>query len=387
MFEETLEETIIKQNLRGGLTHINDKCFEFFEFLESKIGSLLSFDSLMKKRENLFEFALDSLQNDKDILNHFIELYCVTRTTVEENEEDTSDDNIVLDVVRNTLTETVCNLENILKFSLNLFLKAAVAQFRKNYLNVLKIEKSKALRTKIMKQAQKKTKPININDIHEDKSKGKEISKLKLTALAMEDHEFYSKFTKQELKDMDKLYGLSFNTNKTLRNNGETVLKAILENKPQSLVTTEVMNDDVSSKSVSSEKNKDQLMQPTQSPCQQSFTAELQPDPVQIETEKSDDKPCRQQKKRSKSTYSKGGKGKSVSCRRKKRKVTLKECNRDEERVFCSVCGKFTQDNEDCICCDECDSWYHRCCVGLEDEKLWDDLTSEDSKYSCPLCS
>lgn len=185
MFEETLEETIIKQNLRGGLTHINDKCFEFFEFLESKIRSLLSFDSLMKKRENLFEFALDSLQNDKDILNHFIERYCITKTTVEDNEEDTSDDNIVLDVVRNTLTETVCNLENILKFSLNLFLKAAVAQFRKNYLSVLKIEKSKALRTKIMKQAQKKTKPININDIHEDKSKGKEISKLKLTALAI----------------------------------------------------------------------------------------------------------------------------------------------------------------------------------------------------------
>ena len=122
---------------------------------------------------------------------------------------------------------------------------------------------------------------------------------------------------------MDKLYGLSFNTNKTLRNNGETVLKAILEKKPQSLVTTEVMNDDVSSKSVSSEKNKDQLMQPTQSPCQQSFTAELQPDPVQIETEKSYDKPCRQQKKRSKSTYSKGGKGKSVSCRRKKKESDI----------------------------------------------------------------
>lgn len=377
VYEETLDETILKQNIRGSLTHINDKCFEFFEFLEKKIRHLLSFENLMIHGQDLFQFSLSCLHDDLSILQEFVNLYCYTRTAVEHDEEDIGEDDVVRDVVENRLTETVCNLEIILKFFSNLFLKVAVSQFRKNYLNVLKIEKGKALRKKVMKHGQKKNKPITVQEIQEDKSEGKEISQLKLKALALEDHQFYKKFTKQELKDIGKLYGLSFSTKKTVMDIGEAILKVILDSHQKSGTTSKELSDaDVSSESVFPEEN----MPCPKSPIQPSTAAASHPDPVEKERGKNILKTRPQRKKRRANTYSRG--------RKKKRKTAAEEdCEKSDETAFCAVCGKLCQDDQECICCDDCDSWYHRCCVGLEDEKIWKHLTSEETKYSCPLCS
>jgi hypothetical protein len=375
-FEETLEETTIKQNIRGSLTHINDKCFEFFEFVEKKIRFLLSSVNLMIHSQNLFQFSMDSLNKDPSILQDFINLYCYTRPAVEPEEESTLDDMIVKDVVENKVTETVCELENILNFFLNLFLKVAVSQFRKNYMNALKVEKSQALRKKIMKQGRKRNKPITVHEIQEDKSGGKEISKLRLKALAMEDHQFYKKFTKQELRDIGKLYELSFSTKKTVMEIGETILKVILDSNQESAITLNESSDAVvPSQSLPPEK----AIPPSKSLSKPPSTAASQSYPVRKGRRKGAPKSRDHMKRTKTKTYSKG--------RKRKTNPEEEDSEKSDETAFCSMCGKLSQDDQDCICCDECDSWYHRSCVGLEDEKLWAELTSEDSKYSCPLCS
>ena len=62
---------------------------------------------------------------------------------------------------------------------------------------------------------------------------------------------------------------------------------------------------------------------------------------------------------------------------------------KDEEKTendACGICNKKYKSSEDWICCDECLVWYHRGCVGLEDESLWEEVSTEEKRYLCPMC-
>ena len=52
----------------------------------------------------------------------------------------------------------------------------------------------------------------------------------------------------------------------------------------------------------------------------------------------------------------------------------------------CGVCGKPEKPEEDWICCDMCCLWYHRECVGLENNDDWLYSSDPDAIYTCPMC-
>lgn len=62
---------------------------------------------------------------------------------------------------------------------------------------------------------------------------------------------------------------------------------------------------------------------------------------------------------------------------------------KDEEKTendACGICNKKYKSGEDWICCDECLVRYHSGCVGLEDESLWEEVSTEEKIYLCPMC-
>ncbi|CAC5417702.1 unnamed protein product [Mytilus coruscus] len=87
---------------------------------------------------------------------------------------------------------------------------------------------------------------------------------------------------------------------------------------------------------------------------------------------------------RKQTSKTKGRQGKRGRGRKLKQTTPLSDSS-DEN---CGICGKPEKSEEDWICCDICSIWYHRDCVGLEDETSWltettiDDIEEPDAtKY------
>ncbi|KAI9323452.1 hypothetical protein BX666DRAFT_61298 [Dichotomocladium elegans] len=49
-----------------------------------------------------------------------------------------------------------------------------------------------------------------------------------------------------------------------------------------------------------------------------------------------------------------------------------------KENIHC-ICGNVSQNGQTLVCCQTCQSWLHRSCVGLKDK-------GDDAKYTCPRC-
>ncbi|CAC5426471.1 unnamed protein product [Mytilus coruscus] len=88
-------------------------------------------------------------------------------------------------------------------------------------------------------------------------------------------------------------------------------------------------------------------------------------------------KTTRQQTSKTKGRQGKRGRG------RKLKQTTPLSDSSDEN---CGICGKPEKSEEDWICCDICSIWYHRDCVGLEDETSWLTCSNPDAVYTCPMC-
>lgn len=193
----------------------------------------------MDHHRNLFQVILNQLSENTSLLETFIKLYCFTRPAIEIDHEEESDAAAIIFETSGLLTDTVCNLEDIFNYISNLFLKVAVAQFRKDYLNTLKVKKGKALRKKIMEKGNKgKDRGINMKLISEDKSDNKIVSHLRLKAEVLENKFFYKNFTKKELQEVGKLYGLSLPSKKTVAEIGDELRKTISECSYMSIPTT-----------------------------------------------------------------------------------------------------------------------------------------------------
>lgn len=121
------------------MTNIHDKIFEFFESLELKVRTLLSYENLQKHRKDLYKFAQNELLSDTALLKEFCMKYCYVRTAVPTDKEDEDDFNIVLEVGEKLVNACV-HLEYILKFTVNLFLSVCISQFRKDYLTAIRRE-------------------------------------------------------------------------------------------------------------------------------------------------------------------------------------------------------------------------------------------------------
>lgn len=70
-YQETLQETARKQNMREGLTNINDEVFEFFLFLQKEIEQIMTYTTLMEQNKHLFKYVSESLLEKRIILEMF----------------------------------------------------------------------------------------------------------------------------------------------------------------------------------------------------------------------------------------------------------------------------------------------------------------------------
>jgi hypothetical protein len=74
-FPETLGDIERKQNTGGGLTHVTDNVFLFYEALESERRKLHSLDRLAEVGESLFEDTIEKLRYQDSIHESFMEIF------------------------------------------------------------------------------------------------------------------------------------------------------------------------------------------------------------------------------------------------------------------------------------------------------------------------
>ena len=157
---DSLDETKRKQNKSESLCNITDSSFNVFIQLEVDCRRYLTYETLNEQRSGTCNYVENILQNDKKHQKNFIRsivlVFCEEHGIVESE----------TDFAQTDFCDS-CKLCDILKpifeSMVSLFLKVTVAQFRRDFLSALKVEKSKALRKKVVERQKSKTKPLDMN--------------------------------------------------------------------------------------------------------------------------------------------------------------------------------------------------------------------------------
>lgn len=102
---------------------------------------------------------------------------------------------------------TCCeNFVELYHLVVQLFLKVAFSQFRRDFPSFLKKEKGKALRKKVMEKSRKTVKTFNMQFLKDDKSQEKISSHLRLKSEVVMNEKFLLSFTKKDLLLLCQMY-------------------------------------------------------------------------------------------------------------------------------------------------------------------------------------
>ncbi|CAC5370345.1 unnamed protein product [Mytilus coruscus] len=173
---EGLFEIQRKQNKSEGLCNITDCCFNFFLQLEEQCRQLLTYESLLENRSEMYiaveKTLLEWTEYKKSFFNLPREIFCKEHGIME-SELDCSN-----------YCDSKCKICDIMKTlyhnMVTLFVKVSMAQFRRDYLSALKVDKGKALRKKVMEKSKAKTKQLDSNFLQADDSENKHAFHLRL---------------------------------------------------------------------------------------------------------------------------------------------------------------------------------------------------------------
>jgi hypothetical protein len=127
---KSLEETSWRQNVSSGLTNISDETFNFFTLLELQTRGHLTEKSLLQHKSEFFSVLEKTVLDDPDLIASFATLFKADIQTGHENPESCQ------------LCETcdICrSVRELFKSFVSLFVKVSVSQFRKDFLEGLKI--------------------------------------------------------------------------------------------------------------------------------------------------------------------------------------------------------------------------------------------------------
>jgi hypothetical protein len=223
---DTLEETSHRQNICESLTNISDTVFEFFTILEATSRKCLTYETLMNESKHIYKYTIENLLSDSNLFECFVKKCCNHQTLdIEASQNDDVDILNICDNLVRTCESALLLYEKIIQ----LFTAVNFSQFRKDYLRVIKREKSKALRKRVLDRKDKKDADfLPFNSIIEDKSQGKKISHLKLKAVALQDSTFYMTYKKAELVQILNAYGQVISTKATKAELGEKLYNYLL---------------------------------------------------------------------------------------------------------------------------------------------------------------
>ena len=425
---ESLLETKRKQNKTEGLCNITDQCYNFFIQIEQNCRQLLTYESLQENRAEFYNFVEKSLLDKDANIETFLALFqnfIYEEHGIPQSEELNTthlcaSDCQLCTIIRTLFDKMIC-----------LFVKVSVAQFRRDFLSALKVEKSKALRKKVTEKLEKsKSKQIDMNFLKFDKSENKQAFHLRLKSdILQETVSLDKQFKKNELASLCLAYNIKIAKNRKKCDFIEQLSKKVLTcdsmPNPQVFVSTSSATEHIQvSENVATERIVHDDAQPGPSAPLQ--LEDQQPGPSSVH-EPDSEQPAHSTQEESQSTrgdavqqsdvesdpdftpeakgkrttrtkstktmktkhtvskkvkkgMKKGAKGKGKG----KGKKSSKQEESDDEN--CPVCYHAYTEGEDMICCDNCQLWYHRNCAKLDDASDWEYYTVDDNDYFCPLC-
>ena len=204
---ESLVETKRKQNISEGLCNITDSCFDFFMKLEEQCRYLQSFEYLYTFRTDMYVEIEKTLLENNDLFKQFINIIGISNTFYLEHETGQSEIGEV------TLCDSLCtlceNINSLLKSIICLFVKVSMSQFRRDFLSDLKVEKSKALRKKVLEKSKTKSKHLDLEFLQKDDSENKQAFHLRLKSELLQGLEVLDKqFKKADLIKLCHAYDI-----------------------------------------------------------------------------------------------------------------------------------------------------------------------------------
>ena len=183
--KDTLSVTMEKQNLRLGLTHITDDCYEFFHRLCSKSLDIHNMQSLHQHGENLHGISLAQMLSDMELFEDFYMMFC---TELPYHHR--------IEIIVHSLFSAVVKL----------FLATLTDQLRKDFLGATATEKKAAHRKQILKRKQS----LNFDVVIDDNSHMKSISHNLLIEFIKQNSSLPGSFTKANLQVLCLAYNIAY---------------------------------------------------------------------------------------------------------------------------------------------------------------------------------
>ena len=226
-----------------------------------------------------------------------------------------------------------------------------------------------------MKKTKAKEKTFNIKFLNQDISKDRKVSHHRLKSEILNASTFEPLFTKNEIIQIGKAYGLTLS---------RSLKKSVMvENLAEKLESMQNMPyPEKLRKSPAAETSTDTPSTSTGGTTDTSSTSTGgTTDTPSTSTGGTTDTP---------STSTAAPKGKKATTKRKgrgKRKGEGKRKKKGETDLErCGICRRAEEENEEWINCDNCETWFHRNCVEICDE-LWEMYIMEDEPFICAECN
>ena len=225
-----------------------------------------------------------------------------------------------------------------------------------------------------MKKTKAKEKTFNIKFLNQDISKDRKVSHHRLKSEILNASTFEPLFTKNEIIQIGKAYGLTLS---------RSLKKSVMvENLAEKLESMQNMPyPEKLRKSPAAETSTDTPSTSTGGTTDTSSTSTGgTTDTPSTSTGGTTNTP---------STSTAAPKGKKATTKRKgrgKRKGKGKRKKKGETDLErCGICRRAEEENEEWINCDNCETWFHRNCVEICDE-LWEMYIMEDEPFICAEC-
>ena len=178
---------------KTGLTNIKDSVFEFFEMVEQRASYIMNQETLVRENKHMYRYTLNEIISDESILETFM-IKCFRPG----NNADYNDENAEKNMTYLNDYSVSSYVLPVFQKLVRLFVTVIVSQFRKDYLRVIKRNKAKALRKRILEKNTKKSLECpNFTFIKADQSRNKDVTHLKLKAIASRITNFVISLKKQ----------------------------------------------------------------------------------------------------------------------------------------------------------------------------------------------
>jgi hypothetical protein len=388
-YQESLNETARKQNIREGLTNINDEVFEFFLNLEKEIRQLMTYSTLQEQNKHLYKHVIQFISNKRSILEMFIQK-CVSSS-----EEHALNSTEPVEVTGNHVCKYLTSFcEHILELFENivrLFVTVILSQFRKDYLRVIQRVKGKALRKKVIEKYEKKMQEsITFQFIKADTSKNKAISHHKLKAVAMQNEQFYTSLKKDDLIILLKAYNVEGQKRSKKTELGEKLVHVLKNESCVSMLNTSVLGETLEQEasaesSVSAGDTSNMKTQYVKSTKGKQLVGKRKATKKSTKSYESSQQTDTSIQEAMASCSYKTHEDEKCKPKTRKRQTEKRYSDSGDYGDACGVCMNVYETDEDWICCDSCCTWYHRDCIGLEDEE-WNYFSDAAAIYICPIC-